>query len=233
METSSAPVTPQPYSSDASPTPPQPLRQSHSYTQPSTTPTPASTTPPLAPPSTSFVSHFPTLPRPHPTVDSSAALRAVCISSTSLLSALSAPAVTEQLYAVHQTLQSSMARIDECATLTTAFHSSNSQLHADTLPLLLSAAQTTLPTLYSRIDALLAYTAALEQCVDGLESGLTTAEAALASQRPVSINKLLSSFKRRGRDDTASSEAWGGVKVLPANEFFDLPRAQPQAIPQP
>ena len=230
METSSAPVTPQPYSSDASPTISQPLRQSHSYTQPSTT---SASAQPLAAPSTAFASHFPTLTRPYPTVDSSAGLRALCVGSTALLSALSAPAVTEQLYSVHQTLQSSMARIDECAALTAAFRASNSQLNSDTLPLLLSAAHTTLPALYSRIDALTAYTAALEQSVEGLEAALTTAEAALASQRPVSLNKLLSSLKRRARDDQASSEQWTAVTALQAKDFFDLSHTLPPAIPQP
>ena len=232
METLSAPVTPQPNSSDSSPTLSHPLRQSHSYTQPSTTSASASS-PPLAAPSTSFASHFPTLPRPAPTVDSSAGLRALCHNSAALLSALSVPAVTEQLYSVHQTLQSSMARIDECAALTASFRSTNSRLHTDTLPLLLDSSQHILPTLYSRIDSLLAYTTALEQSVEGLESALTTAEAALASQRPASINKLLSSFKRRGKDDAAGSEAWTAVTVLRATDYFDTSQSQPQAIPQP
>ena len=228
MESLSAPVTPQPSSSDSSPTSSHSLRQSHSYTQPST-----SSTPPLAAPSTSFASHFPTLPRPHPTVDSSAALRALCIHSTSLLSALSAPVVIEQLYSAHQTLQSCMARIDECAALIAAFRTTNTQLHTDTLPLLLSSAQHSLPALYSRIDELMAYTAALEQSVEGLESALTTTEAALASQRPASINRLLSSFKRRGKDEAASYEGWSAVSVLQARQFFDLSQAQQQPIPQP
>ena len=232
-ESSSAPVTPQPHSSDSSPTPAQPLRQSHSYTQPSSTSSLSASTPPLATPSSSFASHFPTLSRPPPTVDSSAALRSFCTSSTAVLSALNTPTVTEQLYSVHQTLQSSMARIDECVALTTAFRTTNSQLHTATLPELLSSAQHSLPTLYARIDALTSYTAALEQSVEALESALTTAEAALASQRPASINKLLSSFKRRGRDDAAGSETWSGVSVLQAKDFFDLSQVQPQAIPQP
>ena len=236
MATSSAPATPQPDSSDASPTAAHPLRQSHSYTQPSTTsslPSSASA-PPLAAPSTSsFASHFPTLQRPHPKVDSTAALRSLCNHSTALLSALSTPAVTEQLHSAHETLQSCMARIDECSALTSAFRAANTQLHTDTLPLLLSSAQHTLPTLYSRVDALLAYTAALEQSVDGLEAALTTAEAALASQRPVSFNKLLSSLKRRGKDEAATMEAWSAVRVVKASDFFDVQQARPQAVAQP
>lgn len=126
-----------------------------------------------------------------------------------------------------------MARIDECAALVAAFRTANTQLYTDTLPLLLSSAQHSLPALYSRIDALTAYTGALEQSVDGLEAALTTAEAALASQRPVSLNKLLSSLKRRGRDDAAQAEAWNAVSVMQAAQFFDTSSVQPQPIPQP
>lgn len=228
MESSSAPVTPQP-DSDASPTHSHTLRQSHSYTQPST----SSALPPLATPSASFAAHFPTLPRPHPTVDSSTALRTLCTQTSTFLSAaLSTPAVTDQLYAAHQTVQSSMARIDECVALTTAFRATNTQLHTNTLPQLLTSAQHSLPLLYTRIDALTAYTAALEQSVEALESALTTAEAALASQRPVSLNKLISSFKRRGKDDNAALDAWSGVSVLRADEYFDnMSNQQTQAIP--
>ena len=69
--------------------------------------------------------------------------------------------------------------------------------------------------------------------MEGLESAVTKAEAALASQRPASINKLLSSFKRRGRDETANSEAWSAVSVVKAHDFFTISQAQPHALPQP
>ena len=72
-----------------------------------------------APPK-SFQSHFPTLPRPAPLVDTAPALKLLCQQSSLLLSTLTPPSVLEQIDAIEQQIHSSLARLDEYSALVDA-----------------------------------------------------------------------------------------------------------------
>jgi hypothetical protein len=162
--------------------------------------------------SSSFLSHFPTLKHPAPRVDSTAGLRQLCSQSAVMLSTLTTPTLIDQLESLEQSIQSTLARMDEFTALASAFRASNSLAASSLLPQL-TAASATLPAFFSRIDRMQEFAVHVEACCDALEQRVAQAEQAFMPQKQTTVSKLLTSFRVRG----SGSGAGGGAAAAAAN----------------
>ena len=74
------------------------------------------------------------------------------------------------------------------------YRSSNEEVCSALLPQL-TAAASTLPALFARVDRLLDYASEVEKCCDALEQRVAQAEAAYTPQKATTVAKLFSSLR--------------------------------------